>query len=178
MDIAALIAGLGAVALYLLCFQLKSAKSILACKLVSSLLYVIQYLLLFAFVGAAMDLAALITTGIAYKKDMPLVQKYKIPLIIISFSGIVGVGVLLFDHFFSLFAVAGVLLESAAGWMKKEQLIRVISLFAVPCWLVYNLVCGAYGSAVGSVLAFASIIISLIKYSRKKSDSEEVESEP
>ena len=171
MNIASLIVGILGVAFYLLCFQLKSAKKILACRLISSVLYVTQYLLLFAFVGAAMDAAACVTNAFAYKKDSELVKKYKIPIILITNIGIVTIGILLYDNIFSLLAVAGVLCESISGWMKNEKLIRIVSLFGVPCWLVYNVVAGAYGSAVGSVLALASIISALIRYSRKSGEN-------
>lgn len=168
MQIASLIAGLSAVALYLLCFQLKSAKQIIACKLVSSILYVVQYLLLFAFVGAAMDTAAFVTSYFAYKKDTPIVKKFKIPIIVISNILILIVGLSLYVNIFSLLPIAGVMFESAASWMKREKMIRIVSIFAVPCWFVYNLVSGAYGSAVGSILAFSSIIISLMRYSESE----------
>ncbi len=168
MQTASLIAGLSAVALYLLCFQLGSAKKILACKILSSLLYVIQYLLLSAFVGAAMDASSLITSAFAYKKEARFVKKYKIPILIILHAAIVAVGFSLYENPFSLLPIAGVLFESAAGWMKTEKMIRIVSLFSVPCWLIYNIISGAYGSAVGSVLALISIISALIRYSAKK----------
>ncbi len=166
MKIASLIAGLSAVALYLLCFQLKISKKIIACKLLSSVLYVLQYLLLFAFVGAAMDAAAVITSTIAYKKDTKFVIKYKIPLMLVTNAGIIAVGLLLYQNIFSLLPIAGVIFESAANWMKNEKRLRIVSLFAVPCWLVYNVISRAYGSAVGSVLALISIITALIRYSK------------
>ena len=168
MEIVALISGLIAVALYLLCFQLKTAKSIIACRFLSSLFYVLQYFLLGAFVGAAMDASAAVTSAISYKKDTPLVKKFKIPILVITNVGIITVGLLLYDSVFSLLAIAGVLLESASNWMKNEKLIRIVSLFAVPCWLVYNLVYKAYGSVIGSVLALISIIAALIRYKEKK----------
>ena len=168
MKIASLITGLSAVALYLLCFQLKSAKKIIACKLVSSILYVLQYILIYAFVGAAMDALAVLTSAFAYKKDTAFVKKYKIPLMLILHTGIIAVGLSLYENLFSLLPIAGVLFESAAGWMKTEKMIRIVSLFAVPCWLVYNIIAGAYGSALGSVLALVSILTSLIRYSAKK----------
>ena len=171
MNIPSLIAGIGGVALYLLCFQLKSAKKILACRLFSSILYVTQYLLLFAFVGAAMDAAACVTNALAYKKDTPFIKKYKAPIILFTNVGIIVVGLLLYENVFSILAIAGVLFESISGWMKNEKLIRIMSLFAVPCWLVYNVISGAYGSAVGSVLALISIISALIRYSRKDKES-------
>ena len=167
MYVASLIAGIGGVALYLICFQLKSAKKILACRLLSSLLYVTQYLLLYAFVGAAMDAAACVTNAFAYKKDSALVKKYKAYIIAITNIAIVTIGILLYENVFSLLPIAGVLCESISGWMKNEKLIRIVSLFGVPCWLVYNVVSGAYGSAVGSLLALISIISALIRFSRE-----------
>lgn len=164
MKIISFIVGLGAVALYLLCFQLKSAKKIIACRLLSSALYVLQYLLLFAFIGAAMDTAALISSSFAYKKDTEFVKKYKLPILILTNLGIVFVGILLYENIYSLLPIAGVLFENASGWMKKEKAIRIVSLFGAPCWLVYNVISCAYASAIGSVLALISIISALIRY--------------
>ena len=168
MKTASLIAGLGAVALYLLCFQLKEAKRIIACKLLSSILYVVQYLLLFAFVGAAMDASSFVISTLAYKKDSPIVHRLRVPIWILSFGGIVLLGALLYDGPISLLAIAGVIFESIANWMRREKMIRIVSLFSVPCWLVYNAVSGAYGAVVGSVLALFSIIIALVRYSKQE----------
>lgn len=177
MEIASLIAGLGAVALYLLCFQLKEAKKLLACRFLSSILYVVQYLLLFAFVGAAMDASATVTSYFAYKKDTPWVKKYKIPILIITNLAIVVVGILLYENIFSLLPIAGVLFESAAGWMKNEKRIRIVSLFAVPCWLVYNVISRAYGSVIGSILALVSIIVALVRYSKAEKNKKQTKVE-
>lgn len=167
MKTAALIVGLSAVALYLLCFQLKSAKRILACKFFSNILYVLQYLLLGAFVGAALDTAAVITTALGYSKDKSFVVKYKVPILIAVHISILIIGVLLYQNLFSLLAIAGALLESAANWMKKEKSIRIVSLLAVPCWFIYNAACGAWGSVLGNILAALSIITALIRYAKE-----------
>ena len=49
----------------------------------------------------------------------------------------------------------------------------MISLFVGPCWLVYNLIHGAYTGAVNEALAMTSIIIGMIRYDiiRKSGDS-------
>ena len=167
MQIASLLAGLSAVALYLLCFQLKSAKQIIACKLVSSILYVVQYLLLFAFVGAAMDAAAFITSYLAYKKDTRVIKKLKIPIIIVSNILIAAVGLSLYENIFSLFPIVGVLLHTSAFWIKNERIIRIVSLLGSPFWFVYNLTSLAYGSAIGDILTMVSIIIAMIRYRKQ-----------
>ena len=170
MKPASLIAGLLAVALYLLCFQLKHAKKILACKFFSNILYVLQYLLLGAFVGAALDTAAVITTALGYGKNKPFIVKYKIPILIVIHASILVIGILLYQNLFSLLAIAGALLESVANWMKKEKAIRIFSLLAVPCWLIYNTACGAYGSVLGNILAAASIISALARYAKRETN--------
>lgn len=175
MKIASLIAGLSAVTLYLLCFQLKSSKKIIACRLASSVLYVLQYLLLFAFVGAAMDAAAVVTNSIAHKKDSEFVRKFKIPILILTNLGIITVGLLLYQNIFSLLPIAGVLFESASNWMKNEKRLRIVSLFAVPCWLVYNVISKAYGSVIGSVLALISILTALIRYSNAENINQKLQ---
>lgn len=168
MKIASFIVGLGAVALYLLCFQLKTSKKIIFCRLCSSALYVLQYVLLFAFVGAAMDASSLVASTVAHKKDTPFVKKYKIPILIIMHVAMTVIGLLLYENIFSLLPIAGVLFESISNWMKNEKLLRIVSLCAAPCWLVYNVICGAYAAAFGSLLALISIITALIRYSRVK----------
>ena len=166
MNIPSLIFGFLAVGLYLLCFQLKSTKEIIAAKFFSSICYVLQYFLLGAFVGAAMDALSVLTYAVGYKKDSPIVKKHKVTILIFTNALIVTVGILLYDNVFSILPILGVLFESASNWMKKEKTLRIISLFAVPCWFVYNVACGAYGSAVGSVLAFISIITALARYEK------------
>lgn len=166
MEIASLIAGIGAVALYLLCFQLKDSKKIIACRFISSILYVLQYLLLFAFVGAAMDASASVANGIAYKQDTRFVKKYKAPILVLIHTVIVIVGLLLYESPVSLLPIVAVLFESASNWMKNEKRLRIVSLIGVPFWLAYNAIVGAYAATVGSILAIISIISALIRYAR------------
>lgn len=90
-------------------------------------------------------------------------------------AGILAVGFSLYESPVSLLAIAGVMFESAAGWMRTEKRIRIVSLFATPCWFTYNIVCGAYGSAVGSVLAFVSIVTALIRYAGGKNAKKTVD---
>ena len=135
------------------------------------MLYVLQYVLLSAFVGAAMDASAVLTSAVAYQKDKPIIKKFKIPILIVLHAVILTIGILLYETPFSLLPIVGLLFESAAGWMKTEKMIRIVSLFAIPFWLVYNIISGAYGSAVGSVLALISVVYALIRYSSKKIES-------
>ena len=52
--------------------------------------------------------------------------------------------------------------------MKREKMIRILHLLAIPCWGTYNVVAGAYGSAIGNLLALVSILTALRRYKHKK----------
>ncbi len=171
MKIAATISGIIAVALFLLCFQLKTRRSIIICNIMSRTMYVLQYILLFAFVGAAMDTSALLSSLLASKKDSRFVRRFRIPILIFVNAVIVGVGLLLYESIFSIAAILGVLFETVALWMKREQVIRILSLIAAPLWLIYNVSCGAWGSAVGCVLTIISIIVALFINREKRTDN-------
>lgn len=164
MKTAALITGLAAVALYLLSYQFPKRKAIIACNIVSRVLYVLQYLLLFALEGAAMDISAIPSSLFASRKHTSFVKKNRIPVLLSVNMIIVGIGVLVWQTWMSLVPVAGVLLETNALWLTQEKHIRFVSLLSLPFWLFYNLQCGAYGSALGNVLAIISIICAMIRY--------------
>ena len=164
MKTAALVTGLAAVALYLLSYQFPKRKAIIACNIASRVLYVLQYLLLFAFEGAAMDLSAIPSSFFAARKHTPFVEKNRLPVLLFVNAIIAGIGILAWQNWMSLVPIVGVLLETNALWLSKENQIRFVSLLSLPFWLFYNLYCGAYGSALGNILAIISIVLAMIRY--------------
>ena len=171
MNTIALIVGLAAVFFFLLSFQFPKRGAIIACNVVSRVLYILQYLLLFAFEGAAMDISAIPSSMLAARKHTPFVEKHRVAILIAVNAVVIGIGLLVWRGWLSLIPVVGVLFETNALWMTKERLIRRYSLAALPFWLFYNLSCGAYGAALGNVLAAGSIVTAMIRYdlpSRKK----------
>lgn len=164
METAALIVGLAAVFAYLLSFQFPKRKAIIACNVVSRILYVLQYLLLFAFEGAAMDISAIPSSVFAARKHMPFVRKHRIEIIIGMNVLQILIGLLVWQDGLSWVPVVGVMLETNAMWFTEEKHIRGLSLTSLPFWLFYNLRCGAYGSALGNILAMGSIIMAILRY--------------
>ena len=173
MKILALIVGFAAVFLYLISYQFPKRRAIIACNVVSRVLYVLQYLLLFAFEGAAMDVSAIPSSLLAARKHTPFVEKHKAGILAGVNVFIIVIGVLVWRDWLSWVPVAGVLLETNALWMTREKHIRLLSLLALPFWLLYNLRCDAYGPALGNVLSIGSIIMAMFRYdipARQKKD--------
>ena len=164
MDTAALIIGLAAVFFFLLSYQFPKRKAIIACNVVSRVLYILQYLLLFAFEGAAMDISAIPSSMLAARKHTPFVEAHKRGILIGVNAFVIGIGFLVWQDWLSWVPVVGVLLETNALWLSREKYIRLFSLAALPFWLFYNLRCGAYGAALGNVLVIISIISAMLRY--------------
>lgn len=165
--------GISAVIVYLLSYQQKSRKGIMAFGMVCRALYLVQYVMLLAYEGAILEILSMITLFFAQKKSHPLVQKWK-PFVIIGSAIILTAGGLAFyKDLFSLLVVVGCVLQMIAFWMSTEFKIRWVSLIAAPCWLIYNIHNGAYGVAVGDVLSMVSIIVAMFRYDLKKEKSAE-----
>ena len=73
-------------------------------------------------------------------------------------------GIVTWKNIYSIFPIIGSLLSTLALWMKTSKKIRLFSLFSGPCWLIYNIVNGAYSAAVNELIAMTSIIIGMVRY--------------
>ena len=171
METAALIVGLAAVFFFLLSYQFPKRKAIITCNVISRVLYILQYLLLFAFEGAVMDVSAIPSSVLAARKHTPFVQRHKWGIVAGVNAFVILLGLLVWQDWLSWVPVVGVLLETNALWMSKEKHIRWLSLASLPFWLFYNLRCGAYGAALGNILVIGSIVMAILRYDVPKKNS-------
>ena len=171
MLIAAQILGVTAVGLFLLSYQLKRRSQIVWVSFFSNLFYVIQYVLLGAFSGVVMDLLCTAASFLATKKYQPFVKKHTKWFVAATVLVIMAIGIAITISSHSLMELLpafGAAFQSAGLWCDNEQTIRKLGLCGAPCWLVYNIVAQAYGAAIGSLFIIISIIVSLVRYGKKK----------
>ena len=168
MTSAAQIIGLLAVATFLLSYQQKKRKNIIFLNATSRVLYIIQYIMLGAFEGAALDIMGTFSSVAAQNKDKGFIRKHVKAVFILINAVIFFIGILLYKNIFSLFPVIGVFLHTSAFWISDEKTIRRVSFLGSPFWLIYNLASCAYGSAVGDFLTMVSIGIAIYRYDIKR----------
>ena len=166
MKTAAFVTGLCAVFFCLLCYQFRKRKAIIACNVISRVLYVAQYVLLGAFEGAAMDLSAIPASMLAARKHTPFVSRHRVLLWLAGNVAVIVIGLAFWENTISLLPILGVLCEINALWMTKEKHIRLVSLASVPFWMSYNMLCGAWGSVIGNVLMIVSIGTAMYRHDR------------
>lgn len=173
MELIPQIIGLLAVASFLLSYQQKKRSNIILLNVISRCLYILQYLLLRAFAGAALDIMGAISSVIAGKKHTPFIKRHTKAVILLINICIVAVGgtiALINRSWIDIFSVLGVLLHTSAFWLSDEKIIRRVSLLGSPFWFAYNFLSRAYGSAIGDVLTIVSIIIAMIRHREKKGE--------
>lgn len=171
MIVAAQIIGIVAVALYMLSFQLKKRQNIVFTVCLSNLLYVLQYILLGAFSGAALDGLSTVSSFFSAKKNSPKFKRFSklTAYIMMGLILIVGVSISLIQkRWLELLPILGCLFQTGSLWFEDEQTIRKLSLAGAPFWLIYNFVSMAYGATIGSVLMIISAIIGLIRFRKNK----------
>lgn len=156
----------------LLSFQQKKRSYLMALQMTASLLFAIQLFMVGAITGGCLDLISFVRTLIfSFNGD----RKWaKSPLWLAFFLTVmIATGIATWNDIFSLLAIVGSCLSTIALWMKNGKRIRLVSLFVGPCWIVYNLVHGAYTGALNEMIAIASIVIGMIRHDFKRKDKTE-----
>lgn len=168
MNIAAQIVGIFGIAFSLLSFQLKQRKHIMLFQMTASLMFSAQLFMVGAITGGCLDMISFIRTLIFSNNTKKWASS---PLWLFGFIGVmIATGIMTWENPWSLLPILGSILSTVALWMKKERNIRLISLLVGPCWMVYNIVTGAYTGALSEVIAMTSIVIGLLRHDRKKKE--------
>ena len=165
--------GILAVISFLLSFQFKTRRNIIAVNLTSRILYIIQYILLGAFSGAVLDFSGFVLSFFARYKEKEFASKHFYLIIAGVIILLTSIGLCFYEDIFSLFAILGIIFEIVALWLTKEKNIRILSLISAPFWLIYNLKNMAYGSVLGNILVMISIAVAMIRLDFKKQNNGE-----
>ena len=176
MQLIANCVGFVAITLYLLGYLQKKRKNIILFNVTSRILYIIQYILLGAFAGAALDIAGAISSILAERKNsIPFIKKHTKLFVIIIDAIIVVIGVVLtiLGDKFGILSLIGVLLHTSAFWIDHEKTIRRVSFFGSPFWFAYNFLSAAYSSCIGDILSMVSIGVAMVRYGDFKKNKKE-----
>ncbi len=165
--VAQIIGFLGAIT-YFIVFQQKQRKLILALSVAASSFFVLHFILLGAYTGAAMNAVNIFRSIIYYFNDKKL------------FSGkgwlalFIGVSVvscaLTWNDAFSLLPLFSMTTTSVSFWLKNERYIRLLTLPTSPAWFLYNLHTHSIAGMITEVIISSSLIISIIRYDVLKKD--------
>jgi hypothetical protein len=145
-------------------FQVNKRKSMLKIGISASMLYTIQYILLGAFTGAAMNVVGT-TRGYVYYKVIPS-KKHR--WVLLTFIGVACLGALFtWEGPISWLALAGSICGGFSVWHKNPKYIRRWALLGPPLWFAYNGISGSYPGMVSEVIMLSSNLMGEYRFDFK-----------
>lgn len=158
------------VAANILIYQLKSGKKILLSKLVSDFFWVLHYVCLAAFSGAAIAGIGFIRDGVFLHQDKKWAQS-KLWLWLFLVLSVVSAFITWKSAFSLLPAIASVILIYSL-WKNTPMLVCILAFPISACMLAYNIYCGSYFGIANEILTLISAFVGVIK--NKKTTKEEI----
>lgn len=158
------------VAANIIIYQTKSGKKILLSKLVSDFFWVLHYICLNAFSGAAIAGIGVIRDGVFLHQEKRWAQSKAWLWLFLVLS--IASAVLTWKSVFSLLPALASVLLIISLWKNKPMLICVLAFPISTAMLAYNIYCVSYFGIANEILTLISAFIGVIK--NKKAVKEEI----
>ena len=154
--------GVVAVILGFVTFQVRTQKKLLFVQILTTLVFVIHYLLIGATSGMALNAVALIRNLVYSRRDLKFFSGKFWP---IAFSVIMGImGLLSWQAWYSIFVVLGLVINSYCMSFQNPQNIRKSILVTSPLVLVYNVFALSVGGMIYESVAVISALLGIIRF--------------
>lgn len=173
--------GIIAMIFVVLSFQGKDAKKVIACQMIGCILFIVNYFMLGAIVGALMNIIATIRAIVYINKKTFRADSIAWP-VAISAACLVAY-VLVFTVFGKPFTVGNAVLEllpvigntitTIAFHTGSAKWIRRLGVFVSVCWITYNSFNFALGGILCEAFSLCSIFVGFLRYDRKKATPSE-----
>lgn len=159
-----LVQGIGflGIACSVLAFQYKQYRRLVGLRAATELFFGIQYILLGAYSGAAVDFLGCFRNWVfldCNKKGKSL-RPWRI-----FFSAIfLGVSLLTWAGPISLLSAVAKVASTIAYGSSNPRLIRLIVLCSSTCWLIYNSLVFSLAGVLGEIITLASVLIGILRF--------------
>lgn len=167
-----LVQGVGALGILasVISFQCKSHRSIVTFRTANELLFAIQYFLLGAYTGMAMNLIGCVrNTGFTEmvkreKKTTGVCVAFSALFLIITAATWAGPK--------SILVGAAKVVSTFAYGNKNPKVVRGLTFFTSASWLVYNWFVRSYAGVLCEVLTLSSVIVGIVRLDLPKKSEE------
>ncbi len=156
------IIGFGGAALNVLSFQQKKRKGIIFLQIFAAVLFIIHFILLGAYTGAAMNFVSLLRSLVFINNDKKW-AKSPVWLAVFVCVSIFASAYTRVD-WTSILPATAMILTTVSYWLKNETKIRLVTFPSSPCWLVYDLITGSVSGVITEIFVMSSLIIAIVRY--------------
>lgn len=166
MNIVIQIIGIAAMLFSVFSFQMNKHKHIMIMQILATTLFGLQYFLLGAYTGMAVDIVATLRGIVFYHRDKEWAKgNIWIAVFIILF---ILSGFLTWQGTSSLLMTSAMILNTFSFSCTKPKLVRSTILISSPLVLIYNILTGSIGGIINEVCVELSSIIGLLRYDIKR----------
>lgn len=155
-----------------LAYQFNKHKTIMLFKTLSEVSFAIQFTLLGAYTGLAMNIIGCTRNfTFAYLVSR---KKNTAPFIVLFAVIALIIGIITWESAISLFAISGKIITTIAFGMKKPQTVRFFALPASLCWIIYDILYFSIGGIITELFTVISIAIGTWRYYVSNKNDKEV----
>lgn len=155
--------GFIAMALCILCYQLKDSRRLLLCQMAGDLCFAVQYILLGGIVGCLTEVICA-ACNYVITNDHKKIFNWKGWPWVFSIL-IVAACIVAWKSFMDILVVIASVTVILGNWSKSGKIIRLSKLLIVgPFWMSYNLYVGSYGGLITDVFGIISVLISIFRF--------------
>ena len=158
------ILGFCGVAAVITSYQLKTKSSIMAVQTLGAAFISVQFLLIGAIPGFALN-------GICFIRNIAFFFKHKLGrfenVVPYLFAGIMIVtSIFVWDHWFTVFMMLGLAINTVCLGILRPQPLRASLLLTCPMAATYDIFAGSIAGLVNEVFSIISAVVGLIRYRR------------
>lgn len=145
----------------IIAFQCKVHKNVMIFKTSNEMVFALQYILLGAYTGAAMNLISSLRNLIFAR----LICKGKstLPYQIIFSISFIFFGILTWQGPLSFMIIAAKVITTIAYGIRRTDILRLLTLPTSVCWLIYNASCMSTAGVICEAFTICSIITAIIR---------------
>lgn len=144
-----------------LAFQCKRHDRVMVLRTANELLFALQYALLGAWTGVAMNLIGCVR-NMVFRSMVLRGRKTRWARVLFSVA-FAGFALLTWAGFKSLLTGFAKVVSTVAFGSSNLFLLRLLTLLTSSCWLIYNFSVGSYTGVVCEVLTISSVMIGVLR---------------
>lgn len=168
--------GIAGMLLNVISFQQKTVKRVVTFQFFSSLLFMVNYFMLGAIVGAFLNVLALFRAYVFMNKEKLHADRWYwllgfsilyVGTYVLSFT-VFGTEPTVWNLILEVLPIIGMIVTTYSFQQKEAKSVRILTIVNSPLWMTYNIANFTIGGIISECLSLTSIIIGMIRLDRKK----------
>ena len=160
------IIGCIAIAMSVLIYQQKTERGLLVCKGITDALWIVYYIMIGGYTGAAITVVALTRGVVLYCNERRGIKSKKV-LLLFMLASVIGT-IITWQGPFSIFPAVASLMAVVSFWIGKPMILRLLSFPISACMMIYGIHNDSVFVIVNESLVMLSSLVGLLWTDRKR----------